>query len=226
MTPRVAPPADPPHLCGHLSPGTTLPWSFFLGAFSTILTPGPNMLYTAAAGAGRGMRGGAIAAVAVGLGGVCYTLATVLGISAMITAYPPLFRAIQIVGLTYLAWLGVRLLYRAREAGTAAEPARVDLGIFRGGLIISLTNPLLAVFFLSFLTGFVVPGHGSVPLQLLRLGLTFNACAFTAMLSVGLLAGRAGQVRVASPRFRQIMRGVTGLIFVALAVRTAVRMLS
>src|SRR5579872_6594786 len=67
---------------------------FFGTAFSTILTPGPNMMYVGTTGAQRGAATGILAALAIVLGGVCYTVMTAVGISAVIAAQPAIFIAI------------------------------------------------------------------------------------------------------------------------------------
>jgi threonine/homoserine/homoserine lactone efflux protein len=195
--------------------------AFFLWAFSTILTPGPNMMYVGTTGAQRGPAMGALAALAVVLGGVCYTVATAIGISAVLAAQPALFTVIRVAGILYLTFLGVRLLIRARDASPPAPVANAGAQTFRGGLLISLTNPQLATFMLAFLPQFVVPARGPVWLQLLELGLTFNFCALAVMLCVGTLSGEAGRARIAGIRFRQVMRAIAGVAFLLLAARSA-----
>ncbi len=198
---------------------------FFATAFATILTPGPNMMYVAATSAERGTRVGAIAAAAVTLGGVFYTLVTSAGISAAMAAYPAVFTVIRIAGALYLVYLGVRLLLRVRDTSPPAPAANAHGHAFRVGLTISLTNPQLALFFLSFLSQFIVAGGQPVWLQLLELGLTFNCCSLLVTLCVAMLTGTAGHARTSGVRFRQVIRAVAGVAFLALAVRTTLSVL-
>jgi threonine/homoserine/homoserine lactone efflux protein len=198
---------------------------FFGTAFATILTPGPNMVYVGTTGGERGPATGMLASVAVTVGGVCYTLATAIGISAAMAAYPAVFTTIRIAGIVYLVYLGLKQLDRARDTAPL-PPARDDGGrAFRTGLVISLTNPQLATFFLAFLPQFIVPGDGPVWSQFLRLGLTFNACALLVTTLVALITGFAGKAPVGGVRFRQVMRAVAGLAFIAVAVKSAVGLL-
>jgi threonine/homoserine/homoserine lactone efflux protein len=178
------------------------------------------MMYVGTTGAQRGAATGALAALAIVLGGVCYTVMTAVGISALIAARPAIFIAIRVAGTLYLIWLGVRLLRRARD--TSAPPPLPDAGsrAFAGGVAIALTNPQLALFFLAFLPQFVVVGDGPISLQLLKLGLTFNTCTLTVMMTVAVVTGIAGKMQTGGVRFRQVMRAIAGMAFLLLAAQT------
>ena len=198
---------------------------FFGTAFSIILTPGPNMIYTATTGGERGPAAGLLAATSVILGGVCYTLATAIGISAAMAAYPGLLTVIRIAGIVYLVYLGIKQINKARDTTPVAAIADLKGGVFRTGLIIALTNPQLATFFLAFLPQFIVADGGPVSLQFLTLGLTFNACAFAAMAAIGVVTGFAGRAELGGVRFRQVMRAIAGLAFIAVAVRSTLSLI-
>jgi threonine/homoserine/homoserine lactone efflux protein len=203
-----------------------IPSSVFFGsAFATILTPGPNMLYVGTTGAQRGPSAGALAALGVVLGGVCYTLTTAIGVSAAMAARPALLTVIRAAGILYLVFLGARLLLRARDTSPTPPVSNATGQAFRGGLIIALTNPQLAMFFLAFLPQFITPAGGAVWLQLLLLGLTFNCCALAVNLVNAALTGYLGRAQLGGVRFRQVMRAVAGTAFLALAVKSAVSLI-
>ena len=183
------------------------------------------MVYVGTTGAERGPATGALAACSVILGGVCYTIATAVGISAAMAAYPAVFTVIRGAGIVYLVYLGLKMLNRARDATPPAPAPDASGHVFRTGLVIALTNPQLATFFLAFLPQFIVSGDGSVPLQFLTLGLTFNGCAFLVMLTIGTLAGAAGRAQLGGTRFRQVMRAVAGLAFIGVAIKSGVALL-
>lgn len=180
------------------------------------------MVYVGTTGAERGPAKGIVAAFAVVLGGVCYTITTAVGISAAMAAYPAVFTVIRGAGILYLIYLGLKLLNRARDTSALAPAPEVSGHPFRTGLLISLTNPQLATFFLAFLPQFIVPADGPVWLQFLKLGLTFNTCSLSVMLTVGTLAGFAGRANLGSVRSRQVIRAIAGVAFIVVAVRSAV----
>jgi threonine/homoserine/homoserine lactone efflux protein len=183
------------------------------------------MVYVGTTGGERGPAMGALAACSVVLGSVCYTITTAVGISAAMAAYPAIFTAIRSAGIGYLVYLGIRLLNRVRDTSPPEPVPNAGGRTFRTGLLISLTNPQLATFFLAFLPQFIVPGDGPVWLQFLRLGLTFDCCSFLVMLTIGTLTGAAGRAQLGGTHFRQVMRAVAGLAFIGVAVRSAVALL-
>jgi threonine/homoserine/homoserine lactone efflux protein len=183
------------------------------------------MLYVGTTGAQRGPSVGALAALGVVLGGVGYTLTTAIGVSAAMAAHPALLTVIRGAGILYLIFLGVRLLLRARDTSPTPPVSNATGQAFRGGLIISLTNPQLAMFFLAFLPQFITPAGGAVWLQLLLLGLTFNCCALAVNLINATLTGHLGRAQLGGVRFRQVMRAVAGTAFLALAVKSAVSLI-
>lgn len=179
------------------------------------------MMYVSTTGAQRGPAAGVVAAVAVVLGGVTYTVATAIGISAAMAAHPAVFNVIRAMGIIYLVYLGTRLLLRARD--TTPLPVVPDASgrAFRGGLIISLTNPQLAVFFLAFLPQFITSDGKPAWLQLLLLGLAFNFCSLVVNLVNAMLSGYLGQAQIGGVRFRQVMRAIAGSAFLFLAISSA-----
>ena len=96
------------------------------------------------------------------------------------------------------------MLNRARDT-TPTPPPTPDATrrAIRPGLVISLTNPRLATFFLAFLPQFIVADGGPVWLQFLKLGLTFNCCSFLVMSTVGIVTGFGGRAQLGGVRFRQ-----------------------
>ncbi len=120
-------------------------------------TPGPGFAMIARASLGSGRRAGMAAALGTTLGAAAYAAATILGISALITALPWLLTAIQLVGGTYLVYLGVQALrsafsgeayISAPESTACSLPSSNDLmKVFAKALFVCLGNPKVAAFF-------------------------------------------------------------------------------
>ena len=106
--------------------GRSLTGVFFGTAFATILTPGPNMVYVGTTGGERGPPPARSRRCAVVLGGVCYTLATAIGISAAMAAIRRFFSVIRGAGIVYLVYLGVKQLNRAARHARSRRPLTRD----------------------------------------------------------------------------------------------------
>lgn len=78
--------------------------------------------------------------------------------------------------MLYVAYLGVRAI-RSRSTFVLqhVEPAPLRT-VFRQGVITNVLNPKVALFFLAFLPQFIDPSRGNPVVQIVVLGLAFDAC--------------------------------------------------
>ena len=194
----------------------------FLGATLALnVTPGPDMLYVIARSVGEGRGAGVVSALGISAGSVFHTAAVVLGVSGLLVAYPAAYDVLRFAGAAYLAWLGIRALRtRPRPEGEPrVEPASLG-AIFRQGVITNVLNPKVAIFFLAFLPQFVDAARGSVTAQLLLLAALFITSGTIVNVIVALAAGRA-RTAVRRAVATGVLSRVTGVVFLALAVRLA-----
>ena len=123
------------------------------------ISPGPSlavvMRSTMAGGARAGLATSWAHAVGIGL----HALLGVLGLAVVIASSPTLFRGITYAGAVFLLYLAIQAF---RHAGDGFDVAETNAsGAKRGardGLIISLLNPKIAVWFLALFGQFVRPG--------------------------------------------------------------------
>lgn len=89
------------------------------------------------------------------------------------------------------------------------------------GVVMNVTNPKVAIFFLAFLPQFTSAANGSIVFQMLQLGGIFIICAFTSFAVISLLAGSISTWLKRSDRSQVILNRVAGLVFVGLAAKLA-----
>src|SRR5688572_5733136 len=121
------------------------------------ISPGPDMLYTAARSLSQGTRAGIFSALGIFTGCLFHITAAVFGLSAIIAASVLLFSIIKYAGAAYLVWLGIRSLVKKTKPidmidTIASQPNKK---IFLQGMLTNVLNPKVAVFFLSFLPQFI-----------------------------------------------------------------------
>ncbi len=192
---------------------------FLAAGLALNLTPGPDMLYVAARGAGEGRQAGIASALGIGAGTLVHIALVAAGLAAVLSAVPVAYMAIRLMGAAYLVYLGVKAL----RAQPLAESGPLDAAplwvIFRQGVITNVFNPKVALFFLAFLPQFVDPARGNPALQVIFLGLLFDVSGTTVNLAVAVASSRAA-ARLKAPGVW--MQRVTGGVFVLLGVRLAV----
>ncbi|NGO11425.1 LysE family translocator [Streptomyces sp. HC44] len=160
-------------------------------------------------------------ACALGIAGalLVHTALAVAGVAAVLTAVPPLFRALQLLGGAYVLYLGVRTLHsvrRRRAAGTGDPPVVSEAGALRQGFVTNALNPKAAVTFLSLLPQFVPAGSPTTP-RMLVLALIVVALALIWFPAVALLVDRLGRW-LRRPRTARAIEAVTGTALTALGL--------
>src|ERR671933_158971 len=94
-------------------------------AFVAVLTvtPGLDTVLVLRLTATRGRLAGFVGAVGIGLGCLCWALASALGITALLNTSRVGYEVLRWAGAAYLCWLGVRALWAARRRPPVPEPA-------------------------------------------------------------------------------------------------------
>ena len=155
--------------------------AFTLAAFVLIVVPGPAVLFSVGRTLALGRRGGVLSVLGVVLALVPIIGAVSLGVGALIARSLPLFTALKIAGALYLVFLGVQAIRHLRDAAASIELgalAQSPLRQLGQGFVVGITNPKTIAFFVAVLPQFVSLEAGSVPLQMLELGLVFALIGF------------------------------------------------
>jgi threonine/homoserine/homoserine lactone efflux protein len=116
-----------------------------------------------------------------------------------------------------LAWGAFRASgsVRAADVGGPVSGGRLYLR----GVIMNITNPKVAIFFLAFLPQFADPANGSVTWQIILLGAVFMAVTLCVFGAVAWFSGFVGEKIRKSPRVQSAINKVAGLVFLGLAGR-------
>lgn len=203
-------------------PSGPLLLGFIAASVVVLLIPGPGVLYVVARSATQGYRAGLASVLGLSAGALVHVVAAAVGLSAILLTSATAFGIVKALGAAYLIYLGLRMVFASgmRDGVDLPAPA-ASRRLFIDGVVVSVFNPKVAVFFLAFLPQFVDPGAGPVAQQVLILGLLYVALAFMTDGTYALLAGSArhwlsGRVmRGAMPRY------VSGGLFIGLGVYTA-----
>lgn len=121
------------------------------------ITPGPSLAVVAKNTLGGSKLNGILTAWAHALGIGVYACLTVLGLAIVLKQTPALYQGISYAGAAYLAWLGGNAL--RSKGGVAAKlnagKATGYIESMRNGLMISLLNPKIGLFFLALFSQFI-----------------------------------------------------------------------
>lgn len=204
-----------------------LAWStvvlFSLAAAGLLLIPGPSVAYIVTHSAVQGRRAGLASVSGIELAGLVHAVAAALGLSALLLSSALAFSVVKYLGAAYLIYLGVRtLLTRQKPQQAAVVVPKSFSQLFVQGFLVDLLNPKTALFFYAFLPQFVDPTRGPVPAQMLLLGILFELVAICTDSLYALLGSVAGKFITGNATFQRLQRYITGCIYIALGVFTAV----
>lgn len=200
-------------------------WVGFLSAAILLnLSPGPDIAFILGHTIRSGMRSGFAALFGIWSGACLHVLMAAAGLSAILAASALAFSTVKWIGAAYLIWLGIQALRSKgegawiKDTGKALSRAR----IYRQGIMVSLLNPKVAIFFLAFLPQFVVEGAGPVWAQLLLHGSLIIVVAAFIEPPLILLGGRLSEALRRNQSFGLWLDRGLGTLFVALGVRLAI----
>jgi len=194
--------------------------SFIMAVVVFQLIPGAGTITILNATARKGIGGGMKAVFGTLSGDFTYMLAAVLGLAAILSAYPGVLASAQWIGVVYLCWIGLKLL----RVPVTDQPSATTLGqegwaYYRQGLAVSLTNPKVIMFFMAFFPLFL--SAESTPATLLILMAHVTAISF--LYQIGLVVvGNALARRLSQWKYaRLVATRVAGVALIGFGIKLA-----
>ncbi|MPY23484.1 LysE family translocator [Shewanella sp. YLB-07] len=200
---------------------------FVIASLSINLIPGPDVVYIVSNTMKGKLKSGIAASLGLGAGYLVHTLAAVFGLSALILSSAFLFSVVKYLGAAYLLYLGITSLincYKGQSKLVANDDTKSRVtsvrNVFTQGVVVSVLNPKVAMFYLAFLPQFIDISSQSATKELMILGLLFSALATGCNLVYSFL----GSILFSSPKAAKYSRGIeggSGLILVGLSAKIA-----
>ena len=203
-------------------PDGTLLLGFVAASLVVLLIPGPGVLYVVARSIGQGRRAGLTSVLGLSAGALVHVAATTAGLSAILLTSATAFGIVKTLGAGYLIYLGLRaLVTRGPVLGVQAARPISLYRVFTDGVIVSVFNPKIAVFFLAFLPQFVVPSQGSVTQQILLLGSIYIVLGLITDGVYAILADRLRHLLSRRVMGGPLPRYLSGSLYLGLGLHTA-----
>jgi threonine/homoserine/homoserine lactone efflux protein len=186
-------------------------------------SPGPGVFATIARALASGFRPSLAVICGIVLGDVIFLLFAAFGLSMVARVLGNLFFIVKICGGAYLIWLGVKIWLKKPQSVATSQNLKVhsQWGNLATGLVITLSNPKVILFYCGFLPTF----------------LDLSVLAFTDLIIVvaiiaivlggvlgtyGYLASRARKMFTNRQAVRRLNRAAGG-VMVATGVAIAIR---
>ena len=182
------------------------------------LVPGPDNIFVMSHSALKGWRIGFYTTLGLCTGLIGHTVLVAIGVSVIFQTSAIAFNGLKIIGafyLLYLAWLSVQNK-ELNLGGTDKDST--NRSYYFTGVIMNLTNPKVALFFLVFLPQFVNTSNDNVSIQIFLLGLLFILSALCVFTSIAYLASFLEDILKKSKTVNKNLNILAALIYFALAI--------
>jgi len=171
----------------------TVVFGFALAAVVAIAIPGPTVLLALANGSRYGVRRATFGMLGAVASDIVLVVAVGVGLGALLLASEVAFTVVKWLGVAYLAFLGVRMLF-ARGALLHGDPTADPRGgrraLFVKSFLVAVTNPKGYLFVGALLPQFIVPGEPQLP-QYVLIATVFCAIDFAIMFAYAALGSQA-----------------------------------
>jgi threonine/homoserine/homoserine lactone efflux protein len=191
----------------------------FGASLIAFVSPGPNFVGIVSSAVVNRLNG-VFVAIGVSLGTTVWAILAVTGITTLLAHYSAAALVMQVIGGSYLFWLGVKSLISATKSTSPLnlrEPENeTRIQSFWKGLFIQLTNPKPALFWLSMVSLVIAPGTPILVGAILVIGVTIIAFSWHLVLA---FAFSLGYTRSYYLKARPYISILFGILFMGLGGR-------
>ena len=192
--------------------------AFVIASVVLSLVPGPDNIFVMTNSALKGWKVGFYITLGLCTGLIGHTILVAIGVSVIFQASAVAFNGLKIVGACYLAYLGW-LSLKSKELTIGLNDAdNITRSYYITGIVMNLTNPKVALFFLVFLPQFINPINGSVTIQIFILGFLFILSALCVFLSIAFLGSFLESYLKKSSAINKNINKLAALVYFALAI--------
>ncbi|WP_268626748.1 LysE family translocator [Paenibacillus alvei] len=192
---------------------------FLLTGILLNLIPGADTMYIVGRSISQGRKAGVYSVFGIISGSLIHTLLVAFGLSIILTKSILVFNIIKLVGVFYLIYLGIKMLLDKTNASiSASESQKENLRkIYIQGMLTSLTNPKVSLFFIAFLPQFIDTKNSS-PIPFIILGLTFSITGLLWCLFIAYFSSYVTRKIKANQRLSTYLNKITGILFIGLGL--------
>ena len=182
------------------------------------VSPGPDIAQVIRLGV-HSRKAGIFGGLGINTGAAIWITGSLLGLSALVNTHPGVLTFLQLIGGSYLMWMGFGALraglFPQREQAAEQEELSGEISALRAwltGTATNMSNPKALLFFGAVFAQFITPG----------MGWEWHAIILVVLLSTGIawftvLAIAVDTISEKLVRNARIIDAVTGVVFMGLA---------
>ncbi|KAA3628913.1 MAG: LysE family translocator [Proteobacteria bacterium] len=190
--------------------------------FLLAVTPGPGVFATVARALASGFGHATVVVLGIVSGDLLFLLLAIFGLAALAEVLGGLFAVVKYVGAGYLIWLGLRLWMTTPESTELKGVRELSWKAnFFSGLVITLGNPKVILFYLGFLPTFLDLTRLEA-MDIVVVATVVSVVLGAVLLGYAYAAGRARKL-FASPRAKRTLNRSAGSVMIVTGAVLATR---
>ncbi|MCJ0911174.1 LysE family translocator [Mammaliicoccus sciuri] len=192
---------------------------FLITVLIICITPGIDMMFILNRSISQGRDAGIYSALGVSVGAVVHTVLSGLGLSVILQTSVVLFTIIKIVGAVYLIYLGIQMFISKQSSISIKKTVyQSRRKLFVQGVITNVTNPKVALFFISFIPQFISVDNQYGPIPFLILGSIFAVMGAITSFIIAIFSSSLTIKLRENIVAEKIINKISGAVFVILGI--------
>ncbi|HCW36032.1 LysE family translocator [Staphylococcus sciuri] len=192
---------------------------FLITVLIICITPGIDMMFILNRSISQGRDAGIYSALGVSVGAVVHTILSGLGLSVILQTSVVLFTIIKVVGAVYLIYLGIQMFISKQSSISIKKTVyQSRRKLFVQGVITNVTNPKVALFFISFIPQFISVDNQYGPIPFLILGSIFAVIGAITSFIIAIFSSSLTTKLRDNIVAEKIINKISGAVFVILGI--------
>lgn len=192
---------------------------FLITVLIICITPGIDMMFILNRSISQSRDAGIYSALGVSVGAVVHTVLSGLGLSVILQTSVVLFTIIKIVGAVYLIYLGIQMFISKQSSISIKKTVyQSRRKLFVQGVITNVTNPKVALFFISFIPQFISVDNQYGPIPFLILGSIFAVMGAITSFIIAIFSSSLTTKLRDNIVAEKIINKISGAVFVILGI--------
>ncbi|MFU1787900.1 LysE family translocator [Mammaliicoccus sciuri] len=192
---------------------------FLITVLIICITPGIDMMFILNRSISQGRDAGIYSALGVSVGAVVHTILSGLGLSVILQTSVVLFTIIKVVGAVYLIYLGIQMFISKQSSISIKKTVyQSRRKLFVQGVITNVTNPKVALFFISFIPQFISVDNQYGPIPFLILGSIFAVMGAITSFIIAIFSSSLTTKLRDNILAEKIINKISGAVFVILGI--------
>lgn len=192
---------------------------FLITVLIICITPGIDMMFILNRSISQGRDAGIYSALGVSVGAVVHTILSGLGLSVILQTSVVLFTIIKVVGAVYLIYLGIQMFISKQSSISIKKTVyQSRRKLFVQGVITNVTNPKVALFFISFIPQFISVDNQYGPIRFLILGSIFAVMGAITSFIIAIFSSSLTTKLRDNIVAEKIINKISGAVFVILGI--------